>query len=197
MGDPARFVVSGALAERIARLAGDYVALARTHTGELPVTDYDADWPSACVGDMIDANRCHWQPVAMERALSFERLTNALEVPIHNSLITYFSVHWSASIPVTFNDNDLELLQLWNEQEFEHLLANLIGHALEKKRVSQPLTLFFALVDDDRLLTVDNASGAVMLETLGQRTPLEVAPSLLDFANALEARWPVVDSPSC
>ncbi len=75
MGDPAGFVVSGALAERIARLAGDYVALARTHTGQLPVTDYDADWPSACVGDMIDANRCHWQPVAMERALSFERRT--------------------------------------------------------------------------------------------------------------------------
>ena len=99
-------------------------------------------------------------------------------------------MRWSASLPVRYLDNDLELLQLWNEQDFEHLLANLIGHALEKRRIRQPLTLFFAFVDDDRLLTLDNQTGVVFLETLGQRQPLEVCPSLAEFLGQLEVRGP-------
>jgi len=190
VGDASGLVASGPLAGRIAELANNYVALAKDRDGQLPVTDYDSDWPSVCVSDVLDADRCAWRPVRMNAPLAFERLAHALDVPIHDSLVTYFSVQWAASIPVMFEDNELDLLQLWNDQDFENLLANLIGHALEKKRVSQPLTLFFALVDDDRLLTVDNESGVVMLETLGQRTPLEVAPSLLAFAQSLEARWP-------
>lgn len=179
-----------AVTRQIERLGDEYLALVHAHTKGLPLTDFDGEWPSACVVERVGEHQCHWQPVAMSRPPAFSRLAQALEVPILPALREYYGVRWSAALPVTYLDNDFELLQLWNEQDFEHLLANLIGHALEKRRIRQPLTLFFALVDDDRLLTVENDSGTVFLETLGQRQPLEVCASLPEFLLLLQARLP-------
>lgn len=172
----------------VARLGDDFVARSQQQTGALPRTAYDADWPSVCVVERASDEDCYWQPVAMDERPDFSRLATALDVPVAPALRDVFSVRWSGGLPMTYLDNDLELLQLWNEQEFENLLANQIGHALEKKRIRQPLTLFFALVDDERLLTVDNDTGIVYLETLGQRHPLEVSPSLAEFLAQLEPR---------
>ena len=172
----------------VARLGDESVARSQQQTGSLPRAPYDADWPSVRIVDRVGDDDCTWQPVAMDEPPSFSRLVSALDVPIASSLRDFFSTRWSGGLPMTFLDNDLELLQLWNEQEFENLLANQIGHALEKKRVNQPLTLFFALVDDDRLLTVENDTGIVFLETLGQRHPLEVSPSLEEFLAQLTPR---------
>lgn len=176
------------VATAIRRLADEVVERARADTGALPTVEHDPDWPSPCIAGPVADGRVPWHSVPMARAPDFGRLARALEVPIHTDLVQYFGTVWSAPLPVRFEGNELELLQLWNEQDFEHLLANLIGHALEKKRVRQPLSLFFALVDDDRFLSLDNQSGAVGLETVGLRTVFPVTPTLSEFLHRVEVR---------
>lgn len=117
----------------------------------------------------------------------FQRLASALDIALHPAVSAAYTTHWSASLPLVFNDNSFELLQLWNEQDFENLLGNFIGHALEKKRVRQALTLFFAVVDDNQLLSIDNETGAVVLETLGRPGPDDVSPSLAEFLDQCQA----------
>ena len=178
---------TAAIHRRIARLAADFVEHSRQHIGALPSLEFDPDWPSPCVVGEPAHGRCHWQPAPMTTVPDFRRLETALEVAVHPDLQAAYTAHWSAGLPLVFNDNAFELLQLWNEQDFENLLGNFIGHALEKKRVRQGLTLFFALVDDNQLLSIDNETGGVVLETLGRPGPDEVSPSLLEFLEQCEA----------
>lgn len=166
------------VAAHVERLGRAWVDQARTHTGQLPVTTFDPDWPSPCVVQVLDDEKCYWQPVAMTEPPAFARLANAMEQPVQPDLVQLFSVAWSASLPVEFDGNQFELLQLWSSADFDNLLSNQIGHAMEKKRVRQPLSFFFALVDEKRFLSVDNASGEVLLETLGTRQPTSLAPGL-------------------
>lgn len=187
-GTPA--ALTQAIHERIATLAGDYLKLAAQQTGTLPHTDFDPDWPSPCMaGEPVDG-RCQWQPVAMAPVPDFGRLEEALEVTVHPAVRAAFTTHWSAGLPLLYNENAFELLQLWSEQDFDNLLGNFIGHALEKKRVRQSLTLFFALVDDEQLLTIDNDTGVVLLETLGKPAPEEISASLPDFLLDCSAYFP-------
>jgi SecY interacting protein Syd len=63
----------------------------------------------------------------------------------------------------------------------------LVGHILMKRRLKQPETLFIALTDeDDFILTVDNASGEVVLEQVGLLPKEVVAPNLEVFIQSLQ-----------
>jgi SecY interacting protein Syd len=56
-----------------------------------------------------------------------------------------------------------------------------------KRRLKQPETLFIALTDeDDFILTVDNASGEVVLEQVGLLPKEVVAPNLEVFIQSLQ-----------
>jgi SecY interacting protein Syd len=78
------------------------------------------------------------------------------------------------------------LLQPWNQGDFERLQQNLVGHILMKRRLKQPETFFIALTDeDDFILTVDNASGEVMLEQVGLLPKELVAPNLATFITSI------------
>jgi len=79
------------------------------------------------------------------------------------------------------------LIQIWSEDDFERLQANLIGHALAKSRAGLDLTAFIACTDEGELmLSVDNASGAVVLENPGEAPVRTVADSLAGFIDTLE-----------
>jgi SecY interacting protein Syd len=83
------------------------------------------------------------------------------------------------------------LLQVWNEQDFERLLQNLIGHALMKRRLEQPMTLFFAVTDDeDYILSLENDTGRVMLERVGLEPQEMLADNLAQFLSSLEPADP-------
>lgn len=184
--------LTAAIHIRVASLAADYLDLVGQRSGQLPVADYDPEWPSPCVVGQPRDGQCVWQPSPMTPTPDFGRLEAALEVSIHPAVKAVYTAHWSAPLPLRYHDNEFELLQLWNDQDLDNLFGNFIGHALEKKRIRQELTLFFALVDDNQLLSIDNATGAVMLEVLGQPRPQEVAESLLEFLHDCVACDPVV-----
>lgn len=178
--------MSFAVRDQLERIGREYVDDVVAATGALPDVECDDDWPSPCIVGTSPAGRSLWRPVAMEEAPDFSGLQRALECPLQVDFLTFFGSFWSAALPVSFHGNAFELLQLWNRQDFDNLVANLIGHALEKRRIRQPLSLFFALVDDERFLSIDNAGGDVYLETVGKRRMEEVAPSLAQFLEGVE-----------
>ncbi|MGB1239701.1 MAG: SecY-interacting protein [Pseudomonadales bacterium] len=151
--------------------------------------DYDTQWPSPCyIGSdrLADGDPCSWQPVAQDSHTMFERLGTALETQIHPDIVAYYSCFWSEHLRATCNNGELELLQLWNEEDLERLRSNLVGHAMSKQKQRQPLSLFFALtLPDEGMLCIDNDSGEVWYELPGKKPIRKIADSLSDFLKTL------------
>lgn len=176
-----------AITRELDRLADEFVTKWKTQRGTLPSTAFDDQWRSVAEVERVGESEVYWQPTRRSETLSFQGVSDALETSLPPVCETYFGHFWSASIPVLWGERPFELLQLWNADDENNLMHNLLGHALEKRRVREPLTLFFAVVDDARFLSIDADSGAVMLEEVGGSRPEEVADSLASLLSALTA----------
>lgn len=164
-----------------------YLTAAKKHP-ELLTVEYDNDWPSDCytasgnTGDNVT-----WHPVKRKDVAIFNDLENALEMKIHEDVLSYYSAYWSNNLSAETDKGYLQLLQPWNQDDFIRLQQNLVGHILMKRRLKQPETFFIALTDeDDFILTVDNISGEVMLEQVGLLPKEVVAPNLAVFIESLQ-----------
>jgi len=158
-----------------------------------PLTaEYDAQWRSPCeIGEPFTdptsaQQQIQWQPTlrpAYQDVEDFAGLENALETQVHPSIKSYYGAFWSAHLDAKAEDGPVSLLQVWNEEDRERLIENLIGHHLVQKRAKGPLSLFFACTepDSDLILTVENATGAVLLERPGSKPLRQVSSSLAEF----------------
>lgn len=169
-----------------------YVETAKENP-QMLVVEYDKDWPSDCylaAGSFASKNSgdsADWQPIKRTGVANFKDLENALEMNIHQDVISYYSAYWSDNLSAETDQGYLQLLQPWNPSDFERLQQNLVGHILMKRKLKQPETLFFALTDEeDFMLTVDNASGEVMLEQVGLLPKEVLAPNLATFIQSLQ-----------
>lgn len=161
----------------------------KTHQ-RLPLTPFDADWPSHCYqGTPNSDGQIHWQPVRQQHHTEqmFIRLEEALGYNIHPDLKTWYSRFWSDPLPATCSEGELSLLFVWNEADCERLRSNLIGHLLNKQKLKQSPTLFFACPEPDsnQFLSIDNTTGAVWLETPGKQPTRKIAESLANFITTL------------
>ena len=160
------------------------------------VDPFDPDWRSPCeVGDPFVQGGVHqieWHPVRRAHADDFAGLERALEQPIHEDIKAYYGAYWSGGLEATAVEGHVSLILLWNPADSERLVENLIGHALAKRRARMPFTVFFACTepDSDLFLSVDNRTGAVMLEAPGGRIVRSVAPSLTVFLRGLAPAAP-------
>ena len=83
--------------------------------------------------------------------------------------------------------NGLDFDAIWNSEDYERLRANLIGHALGRIKLKQPLSLFFGCTHpEEYVLSINNSSGQVMLEQPGKKANDCIAESLADFLNQLQ-----------
>lgn len=156
---------------------------------------FDPEWRSPCeVGEpyMDDSGiqRIRWEPLARRSELAsadFAPLERALECPIHQDVKDYYGAFWSGGLEAEAPDGHVSLILLWNEADLSRLIENLIGHALAKQRAKSPFTVFFACTEEDSelFLSIDNQSGAVLLERPGYKPLREVAPSLPRFLEEL------------
>ncbi len=107
----------------------------------------------------------------------------------HADIKTYYSSYWSEGLNASTARGGLQLLQAWNDDDFERLLQNMVGHVLMKRRLKQAETLFFAVTDDDDfIISLDNASGKVMLEQVGLEPKEVLAESLSEFLTQIEPK---------
>lgn len=155
---------------------------------------FDPAWRSACeIGEPAQCT-IRWRPAPQQPAVDFTGLANALGVPIHEDIQAYYGTFWSGSLEATSAEGHVSLIQLWNDDDFDRLIENLIGHALAKRQAKQPLTVFFANtdVDSELFLSIENESGKVLLEEPG-RAPIKVVEG--DIARFLDRLQPVDVSP--
>ena len=173
--------------QELDRLASEYVAAVEARDGGLPTVPYDPEWESVAVVGRACDEQMFWQPALRHDSFSFEAIASALEAELPKECDEYFGHFWSGAIPVIWDERPFELLQLWNHDDENNLMHNILGHSLEKKRVKEPLTVFFALVDDARFLSVDAESGVVVLEEVGGGRPEEVASDLASLLSSVTA----------
>ncbi|QJR81762.1 SecY-interacting protein [Alteromonas pelagimontana] len=151
---------------------------------------YDREWLSPCYQKTGEQDAMvPWLPALQQKSCSFDNVEKALEMVLNEQYCLYFTHYFSNNLLARAPQGDCELLQVWNETDFSRLQENLIGHLLMKKRLKQPPTLFFGLTDDeDYILSVDNASGEVVLERVGKVPERSLAPDLATFLAELSPR---------
>ncbi len=153
---------------------------------------YDPDWrsPCECGEPFVDAQgvtRVPWRPLRRSIHNDFAGLENALELTVHQDVKDYYGAYWSGGLEADAPQGPVSLIFLWNTDDANRLIENLLGHALAKKRSRSPFTVFFACTtaDSDLFLSVDNASGEVLLEKPGYKPIEVVAANLAEFLDGL------------
>lgn len=157
------------------------------------VTSHDPDWPSPCeLGepwrDESGGQIVQWHPVRRHAtADDFSGLETALEMPIHPDIKTHYGRYWSANLEAKAPDGHVSLIFLWNQEDSNRLVENLISHAVACRHNRLPFSVFFACTepDSDLFLTINNESGAVQLEEPGKRPLRIVSENLADFLELL------------
>ena len=178
----------------LTRLLAQWTQAYEAAHGTLPVQPYDPDWQSPCQIEPPDgAGNIQWQPVERHETPDFSGLERALEQPVHPDIKAYYGSFWSDCFQAKASEGELTLIQVWNETDFDRLIENILGHAFAKSRIKAPLTIFFASTDDEELiLSVDNASGEVVLERPGERPLRSVAGTLAEFLARLDPVVPLL-----
>jgi SecY interacting protein Syd len=154
---------------------------------------YDPDWPSPCecgapFSGPDGEQRILWRPVRRHvPADDLAGLERALEIPIHQDIKDYYGAFWSGSLEATAPQGHVSLILLWNTEDADRLVENLIGHALAKRQARSPFTVFFACTepDADTFLSIDNDTGRIVLEEPGRPPLRTVADSLETFLDTL------------
>lgn len=169
------------------RLMQRFVEHCLHESGSLPTQEHDPAWPSECLVDEPNTDgMVQWKPRERNVAADFSGLERALDVEIHPDLKAFYGSYWGGTMELEAEEGGLTLIQIWNEDDFDRLVENILGHAMAKQRVDAPLTVFIASADEGELmLSVDNESGRVVLEEPGSHPIREVSPSLAEFLDRL------------
>ena len=158
--------------------------------------EYDANWRSPCeIGVPLELavnTAIEWRPKPRLDVDDFSGLEIAFETEIHPSIKEYFGSYWSGGLEATCNEGHVSLMFLWNEEDRDRLLDNLIGHALAQKRSHSPLSIFFACTEPASAyyLAINNTTGEVQLELPGRKPIRTVGSSLSDFLTRLTPAAP-------
>ncbi len=182
--EPAQTAVGAALDQFVARTLEQFPRLEES---------YDPEWRSPCESgepfpDEHGELRVLWRPTRRPPgAADFAGLERALELTVHPAIDAYYGRYWSGGLEAEAADGHVSLLQLWNAEDADRLVENLIGHALQKRRARSPFTVFFACTEPDSelFLSVDNDSGQVLLEAPGRKPLRVVAETLAGFLESL------------
>ncbi|ATG74845.1 Syd family protein [Zobellella denitrificans] len=158
----------------------------RRHGG-LPLVEHDPAYPSPAELPPAIDGRVAWRPWERHEPGGFDNLATALAMPVHPALDAFFGHYFAGNLPVCFKGLFLTLLQPWNQDDFERLQQNQIGHQLMLRKLGLPASWFLASCrDEQRLVTLDNDSGEVLLERLGKGRIGVLAPSLAVFLRRVE-----------
>jgi SecY interacting protein Syd len=154
-----------------------------------PQQEFDPDWDSPCFfynEDSVEASYRSWCPVKRAEKISFSNIETALNIELDPQIAEFFGAYFSDHMAASYQDEVIELVQVWSEEDFERLQENMIAHLMMKKTLKQSPTLFIASCEDDmEIIALDNVTGEVVRELLGKDKAEVLAPDLASFLNAL------------
>ncbi|WP_372761821.1 SecY-interacting protein [Pseudoalteromonas sp.] len=160
----------------------------KKNTQKSPLIVHDEQWPSPCeVGEVDQQGYIQWQAVVRQPTGSLTQLANALELDFSTELNEFYGHMFAGNILAQIDGHQVELLQVWNNDDFDLLQQNITGHILMKRKLKQPETVFIGLTaQDDLLVTVLLATGEVCLEYVGKKPHHVLAGNIEQFLMALE-----------
>ncbi|MFT5879639.1 MAG: SecY interacting protein Syd [Moritella sp.] len=154
-----------------------------------PQQAFDPDWDSPCFvvdEESVEAGYRSWHPVKRAEKISFSNIETALNIELDPQIEAFFGAYFSDHMAARYQDEVIELVQVWSEDDFERLQENMIAHLMMKKTLKQSPTLFIASCEDDmEIIALDNVTGEVVRELLGKDKSEVLTPDLASFLNAL------------
>lgn len=130
-----------------------------------------------------------WKAIRREISGTFDNIDHALDMTLHPSINGFYGHYFAAPLMFQSVKGQGELLQVWNQNDFEYLQQNLIGHLMMKQKLKQSATWFIGVLNEgDQMLVVDNSDGSVWIEIPGQEPHEKLANSLDEFIGSLTPR---------
>jgi SecY interacting protein Syd len=159
----------------------------QTEKSTSPQQQFDADWISPCQMNNVSPEIITWTAVERDAQVNLSNIEEALEIKLHPSIEPLFCSYYADGIPCLFDGHPIDLIQVWNEDDFKLLQENMIAHFMMQKRLNKPASMFIASCSDEmQVISILNDTGEVQLETLGKKQEAVLAPSLEVFLTQLE-----------
>jgi SecY interacting protein Syd len=143
-----------------------YIDLWQQQQGTYPKSSAYVDIPSPCAISST-STEVYWQPVATTPVNDLQRVEQLVGITIRPEIQALFGMQYAGDMWTTFQAITLCLIQAWNQDDFYRLEQNQIAHLQMLKKLKRQPSLFIATTQDDsRIITVNNVTGAVMLDDL-------------------------------
>ena len=174
--------------QAIDNLMRRYLQKCQQQTGQQPTVSFDPPWPSPCTDalEQTDESRLVWEPQFRGNTTLFDDLEHGLECAFPESLIAFYGRYWSNGICVDFEDIELQLIQIWNDEDEEQLKNNMLGHCFARRKGRLPLDFFIASMEGPDIATIQHDSGEIWLGRPGKVLHRKLANSLSEFLDVCQ-----------
>lgn len=171
-----------------------YCELWRHEYGGQPASAALSGIASPCI---IDDNNSivRWRPVPFNLERNLAAVERAMDITLRPEAHQFYTTQYAGDMAARHKDLPLTLLQTWNENDFDRVQQNLIGHLVTQRRLKLSPTVFLAtLASELEVVSLCNLSGEVVIESLGTASRQTIASDIGEFLDLLTplAEWPEI-----
>ncbi|PQJ88466.1 SecY-interacting protein [Aliivibrio sifiae] len=172
--------------QALANFSQRYVEAWKVKHDSLPINEELVGLASPCIDETRDLEIL-WQPITREESIRLVNIEKGIELDLHDDFHAFYGAQFSADMAAKFEDMNIELLQVWSDEDLENLQGNMLGHLVMQRRLKLVPTLFIAVTDDEmEVISICNQSGEVILDTVGTKKRKVLAENMAEFLEKLE-----------